>query len=207
MFKKFFVATLLIYLILLSSSASYAAQSEIYRMGIFLSNFTETGLYDFDINLDGDEDILHLGNPVNVSELIRFGIVHNFINNQKSTIKKCKDQNCEYGPYIISGKAVVASVKKYFDMDIKNKSITNSSPEIYFDGENYHFDKPEDEDAPYYAEVKNVKKSGNIITMTGEIYNLKNKSDRPATFYATAKAYKYNKKNTWAILSLKLDWK
>lgn len=198
------------------NGAAFAATNakELNRMGIFISNFTEVGMFDFDLEKDGDDAAIHLGDPENFGELIYFGIIHNYINNPKTTIKKCRDKDCPYGDLTVSGKSVAASVKRYFDLDIKPRSDLNRSPALYYDKNGlYHFAAPKNQgtdDAPiYYADVKNVKRSpnGKIIIMTGDIYNLNNKKDRPATFTATAKPYKWNGKNTWAVLSLTTDWR
>lgn len=192
-------------------SAGIPAQSdEQDRMGIFLSNFTELGLYDFDIMKRDREDgrLMHLGDPENIGELVRFGVIHNFINNPKSTIRKCKDASCPYGPYTVSGKAVSASIRRYFDMSIKHQSILDTKPEIYYYGELYHFSEPDqaDGDITYYCKVTDVSRDGGIFTMKGYLYDVKNPSDRPAEFTAKARSHKYNKKDTWAVLSLAVDW-
>ena len=171
-----------------------------------MSNFTEVGLYDFDIKKSGDDDALHLGGDPSNPDLIRFGIWHNYINNYKSRIKKCTKKNCEYGSLTIEGKFVAESVKKYFDIDLKNASVEDSDPPYHFDGKFYHFEGADGE-AVYYAEVKEAVKEGNIIRMTGEIYNAEDKDDRPFAFEATAKPYKWNGKDTWAILSLKREYR
>ncbi len=193
--RKIFLCTLLLLAVVLSTGASKQSD-ELKRMGIFISNFTETTMYEFDINELSDE------------ELIRFGIGHNVINNPKSTVKKCTRKNCQYGSSVMPKEAVAASVKKYFDLDVEHQSILDDDDEgIYFDGKNYHFN-PEDYGGGviYYAEVQNVRRGKNNITMEGELYNTKNKKDRPGFFVAKAKPHKYNGKNTWAILSLSVEW-
>ncbi len=208
--RKVFTALLLVVIALFSMGAAKQSD-EVKRMGIFISNFTEQGLYNFDLEEDGDENILHLGNPDNVGDLIRFGIAHNIINSPKSTLKKCNRKNCEYGPNMMSAKDVSRAIEKYFAIDdIEHQSVMGYSPEAYFDakGKNYHFNaKSWGEDKIYYAEVQEVSKEGRVITMEGELYNLKKKSEKPAYFIATAKPYKWEGKNTWSILSLKVDWK
>ena len=182
--------------------------SERDRMGIFISNFTEQGLYDFDLEADGDPDMAHFGNPAFTDELIKFGLTHNVINRAKSTLKLCPKKRCPDGPHIMTGKSVAESVRKYFDLNIKNKTVDEDTTTLVYDGKNYHFDA--DDLRPgkvYYAEVQDVSRSRGVITMTGELYNVKNKKDRPATFTATAKPHIWNDKDTWAILSLKVDWK
>jgi hypothetical protein len=151
----------------------------------------------------------HLGgDPANL-DLIRFGIYHNYINYAKSRIEKCKTKNCEWGPYTLDGKHVVDTVKKYFDLSLKNASATESDPSFFFDGKLYHFDKLAGlEDGTYYADTKEiVKEGGGVLRARGEIYNVKNKKDRPATFEATARPYKFGGKDTWAILSFAVSWK
>ena len=200
-FKKFLTLVILLSL----STVSYAA-SERDRMNIFLSNFTEVSLFNFDIDDGEASDTLHLGNPENIDSLIYFGVAHNFINNKK-LIQKCKDKDCDT-MYTISYSSVAASVKKYFDIDLGKVSKGEISSEITFDGKNFHFDAPiGTDDTIYYADIKEVDQEGKLITMTGEIYNIKNKKDRPATFIAQALPYKWNGKKTWSIYLFKTEWK
>lgn len=207
--RKFFISTILIVALLFSVGAA-KKNDEISRMGIFISNFTEQGLFEFDI-YDGADDeggrLMHFGYSENMADLVRFGIQHNVINKPKSTIKKCTVKNCPYGDSVMSAKSVSDSVKKYFDMDIEHVSSRGDYPEFHFDGKNYHFNRPEwTPDRVYYADVQKVKRSGGKITMTGEIYDYYNKSDRPAGFEAVAKPYRWDNKDTWAIISLVVDW-
>ena len=205
MSKKFLVSVVFVF-ILASAQISYAA-SEIDRMNIFLSNFTEVSMFDFDVD-DGDNDeIIHLGNSENVGQLAYFGVAHNYLNNRKSTIKKCLDKNCPY-EFKISRAAVAASVEKYFNLKLGKISKGEIGNGITFDGKDFHFDAPiGDDDAIYYADIDEVDKSGKFISMTGEIYNTKNKKDRPATFTALAMPHTWNNKKTWAILEFKVEWK
>ena len=206
--RKIFIITLILILALsFTASGAEKKSDELKRMGIFISNFTEQGFYNFDIDEEGDEDMLHLGDPSNMSELIRFGIAHNVINRSKSTVRKCTRRGCDYGSSTMTGKSVAESVRKYFDMGIKNQSVMGDAPEAFYDGESYHLEpkqwRPE---TVYYAEVQDVSSRRGIITMTGELYNLHRKSDRPATFTAEAKPYKWDKKDTWSIISLRVEW-
>ena len=215
--KRKILAVLLVLAVMFSMGAA-KKDDEIKRMGIFISNFTELGMLDFDLEEEGPDEILHLGDPYNMGELIKFGIGHNIINNPKSTVKKCTLPGCEYGPSLMSGSSVAESVKKYFDLDVKNETVTGS-PEAIFDGRSYHFDAQEWKSdavyyeqewrpaALYYAEVQDVRRGRGFVQMEGELYNIKKKSDRPAWFTAKAKPYRYNGKNTWAILSLSVEWK
>mgnify|MGYP001680008532 CR=1 FL=1 len=101
------LAALLALTLACGASAAQFGKDEMRRMSVFISNFTEVGLYDFDLDLD-------------VSDLIRFGIRHNYINNYKSRIKLCKDKECPHGTLTIEGKFVVESVKKYFGLDVRD---------------------------------------------------------------------------------------
>ena len=204
--KKFFVSVLIFAALIFSVGAS-KKNDEIKRMGIFVSNFTELGMYDFDLEEDGDDEILHLGDPDNMEELIRFGIGHNIINNEK-LILKCTRKKCEYGQSTIKKENVASSVKKYFDIQVKHQDVFGDAPEAEYDGKLYHFNKRNwDNDTVYYADVQEVERSRRAITMSGELYELGNKKNRPATFVAKAKPYTWNGKDTWAILSLSVSWK
>ena len=204
--RKIFVSILILAALVFSVGAA-KKNDEIKRMGIFISNFTELSMYDFDLEEYGDDDMLHLGDPDNMEELIRFGIGHNVINNKK-LILKCTRKKCEYGNSTIKRESVAASVKKYFDLTVKHQSVFGDAPEAEYDGKLYHFNKNNwNNDTIYYADVQNVKRSKRIITMSGELYELDNPKNRPATFVATAKPHTWNDKDTWAILSLKVEWK
>ena len=202
-FVKALLACLLVALlgtVACAASKGFTAQ-QLKLMSTFLSNVTEQGFYDFDVKKSDDDDTLHLGGDPSNPDLIRFGIRHNYINNFKSRIRKCTKKNCEYGSLTIEGKFVAESVKKYFDIDLKNASVEDSDPPYHFDGKFYHFEGADGE-AVYYAEVKEATKEGDIVRMTGEIYNAEDKDDRPYAFEATAKPYKWNGKDTWVILSM-----
>ena len=209
--RRIFLAVLVLLATLLSLGASKQSD-ELKRMSIFISNFTEQNMYDFDMDEDGDNDFMHLGDPEYADILLHFGILHNIINNPKSTLKTCPDKKCHYGKNIMSGQAVTASVNRYFGVSVPNGQLpeANDGESVYYDGKNYHFtaDKiTEHLDTVYYADVQKAKSEGNIIIMSGELYNTKNKKDRPATFMATVKPHKWNGKDTWAILSLSVEWR
>ena len=187
-----------------AKSAKAPAAQQLKQMSTFLSNFTEQGFYNFDVKKSGDDEALHLGADPSDPDLIRFGIRHNYINNFKSRIKKCAKKNCPSGSLVIEAKFVAESVKKYFDIDLKHRSVDQSDPPYHYDGKLYHFDGADGE-AVYYAEVQEATREGSIIRMTGELYNVEDKDDRPYTFEATAKPYKWKGKDTWAILSLRCE--
>ncbi|MBO4334403.1 MAG: hypothetical protein J5846_01020 [Desulfovibrio sp.] len=207
---KQIVTNILLCLVLGLCSALFAApahaadfsQAQLKLMSTFLSNFTELGFMDFDVKKDGNDDLLHLGDDPSNPDLIRFGIWHNYINNAKSRIKPCPIKGCEHGSLVIDAKFVAESVKKYFDIDLKHRSVDQSDPPYIFDGKLYHFEGADGE-AVYYAEVKQATQENGLVRMTGDIYNAEDKTDRPSTFVATAKPYKWNGKDTWAILSMK----
>ncbi len=203
--KRKLLALSLILIVIFSMGAAKKSDEK-KRMGIFISNFTELNMYEFDLEEDGPDEILHLGDPYNMSELIRFGVGHNIINNKK-LIQKCTRKNCEFGASTIAKESVAASVRKYFDLPVKHQKVMGDAPEIDFDDKLYHFDKRNwNSDVIYYADVQEVEKDEDVITMSGELYELDNPKHRPATFVAKAKPYRWNNKDTWAILSLSVEW-
>ncbi len=184
------------------ADAADFSQAQLKLMSTFVSNFTELGLMNFDIKKGSSGKVRHLGGDPSNPELILFGIMHNYVNNFESRIKPCPTQGCVHGPRVIDAKYVVESVKKYFDINLKNPRVKQSDQPYYFDGKLYHF-ADTDGEFVYYAEVKQATQKGGIVRMTGDIYNADDKNDRPFTFVATAKPYKWNGKDTWAILSLR----
>ncbi|MBR0094965.1 MAG: hypothetical protein IJP91_06770 [Synergistaceae bacterium] len=220
-FSKIF-ALVLCLLTVASCGAAFAVEQtkEMKRMSVFLSNFTEAGLFNFDLK-DGDDDEdetfneyeeakIHLGNPNNVTELIRFGIVHNLINNYKSRIRRCSDPDCESGSLTVDKKFVFESVKKYFGLDISQRDMSvieeNQSVVFSYDGKLFHFDadsfKEPDNDTVYYADVLGVIRKGKNLSLAGDIYNSKRKTDRPGMFAATVRPVG----DTWVIIDMTTDW-
>ena len=208
-----------IMLFALAGSAWGASKSDMKRMSVFLSNFTEAGLFNFDMkaDFDGDDEQegetpTHLGIPANVTELVRFGIVHNLINNYKSRIRKCTDPDCESGPLTIEAKFVNESVRKYFGVDLERKDLSYIDPEenpsvvFTFDGKRYHFDADSfsepGNDTVYYADVQGVTQRGRNLMLAGDIYNSKRTTDRPGMFAATVRP----SGNSWVIIDMTTDW-
>ena len=225
-FKKFFCAALLILLASCSAQAAYkATPDELKRMSIFISNFTEAGFFNFDLLSEFtdeeqndsvgeyEEPKTHLGMPGNLPELIKFGIVHNLINNPKRIVK-CTDRKCEAGSLKLDKKFADESIKKYFDIDISKKDLSiiqdDPSAAFSFDGKFYHFGsdsfKEPGNDTVYYADVQGVTQRGSNLMLAGELYNSKNKTDRPGMFAATVKRIKWQGKATWAIIDMTTDW-
>lgn len=184
--KKVLCALIIIFFF---GGASFgASSSELKKMSTFVSNFTEVGMMNF--NADDLSD----------SELADFGIWHNYRNNYKSRIQKCQKKNCPYGSLIIDKSYVAESVKKYFDCEINHQNTSDSYG--HYDGRVYHFEGASGECT--LARVYEAEKRGNIIIMRGETYDPEHPV-KGSTFTARAKPYKYNGKNTWAIVSLVVD--
>ncbi|MGI6782840.1 MAG: hypothetical protein ACOX5A_01325 [Aminivibrio sp.] len=173
--------------------------AELKRMGIFLSNFTELRFLNVDVEEFTDPD-----DPGN---LIRFGIGHNYVNNFKSRIARCKTKNCQWGSMTIDGKFVAESIKKYFDYDYKNVPGEFYGDEVYYyDGKLYHFEGSDGE-AVYYARVDEAYEDVNgRVVMKGEIYNYDDKSDIIGKFTALSKPHKFGGKDTWALITLETDF-
>lgn len=181
----------LIVILFFSGAAFSASSSELKRMSIFVSNFTEVGMMNFRVDDLSD------------SELANFGIWHNYRNNYKSRIQHCKNKNCPYGSLIIDKSYVAESVRKYFNREIHHQTPSNSYGSYgHYDGRVYHFEGASGECT--LARVYEAEKRGNVIIMRGETYDPEHGIEG-STFTATAKSYKYGGKNTWAIISLAVD--
>lgn len=186
--RKFLCA--LICLSLSCVSAYGYSVAELKRMSTFVSNFTEAGMYNF--NTDSLSD----------NELADFGIWHNFINNFKSRIERCPERNCPYGSFVIDKSYVAESVRKYFDREINHRNVDDKRYRHY-DGRSYHFEGASGESVQ--ARVYEAERSGNIIIMRGETYYPDHDDGNGSRFTARARPYKYSGKNTWAIISLKVE--
>ncbi len=195
-----------LWLMLCAVTAAFgASKSEMKRMSVFLSNFTECGLMNFDIKQgdEDDEETIHFGS--NNAGLLAFGIRHNAINNRK-LIKKTKltVNNIVYDRSV-SSKAVAASVRRYFDLPVNNEdAIDQYGQESPYRKGMYYFRAASGEEV-LYADVQEVSQEGRVIIMTGEIYNADDETDRRGTFVATAKPHKWKGKNTWAVLSMQTE--
>ena len=213
------ILCVIVLVLALAEAAFPASKAELKKMSVFLSNFTEAGFFNFDMKADFDDDEdeqegepkTHLGIPANVTELVRFGIIHNYINNYKSRIRKCTDRKCEAGPLTIEAKFVNESVRKYFGVDLARKDLSpideDPSAAFSFDGKLYHFDpdsfREPGNDKVYYADVQGVtKRAGGNLMFAGDIYNSKQITDRPGIFAATVKP----SGNSWVIVDMTTDW-
>ncbi len=157
------------------------------RMGIFLSNFTEMGMYDFTADEVLDED--------NPAAMIQFGIVHNYMNNYNSRIVE-RD-----GMLVIDDDYVKESINKYFDYEIQNLQSVDF---FEYDGYVFTFDGFGGE-AIYYARVEEAETlEDGTIQMEGYLYNIDDETDRLGTYVALAEPHRFNNVDTWSIISM--DW-
>ena len=189
---KKILCALFIVMVVFSGVAFGASSAELKRMSTFLSNFTELGMMNF--NVDDLTD----------GELARFGIWHNYVNNYNTRIKRCPNKNCPYGSLVIDKTYVAESVRKFFNRDIRHQSAQDEEMYGHYDGKKYYHFEGADGESPFYAKVYEVKKRGDVIVMRGETYEPEHDSEG-STFTAVAKPYKYDGKNTWSIISLEVD--
>ena len=189
-------AALLSALIALPSQAADFTAAQMKKMSTFLSNFTEVGMMDFSA-----KEVLSASNPY---EMVHFGIRHNYINNYNQSIKTC---NCPHGDLAIDGSWVKASLKRYFDYDLKSLPNVREPEPYYSDGTRYHF-RGADGEATYYARVTKAESlpDGNV-QMKGQLYNADDKSDVLGNFTAVAKPHTWKGQPTWAIIKLSTQYR
>ena len=188
-----------------AQDAGAFSPAELKLMSTFVSNFTEVRFPNFDMKKSGDADTLHLGDDPSNPALVYFGIWHNYINNYKSRIKPCAEKDCTHGQLVMDAKFAAESVKKYFDIELKHRSVPRTDDRLpcHFDGTRYHFDGADGE-LVSYAKVTRAVREGDIIRMSGDLYQ-EDTNDIVGSFVVTAKPHKWNGKDTWAILSLKRE--
>ena len=188
-----------------AGAAFGADKAELKKMSIFISNFTEVRLFNFDLedDDDGGEEPLHFGS--NNAALLAFGVNHNAINNKK-LIKKVnlKADGITYDR-AVDAKTVAASVRRYFDLPVEHEDGLDKYGQVYPYRKGMYYFRAASGEEVIYADVQKVSKKDGVITMRGELYNVEDKSDKRGTFVATAKPHKWNGKDTWAILSMSSD--
>lgn len=187
--------------VLLLAGSAWAAPSEdeIRAMGIFLSNFTELGFMDVNV-----EDMSH---PDNYPDLVRFGVFHNYINNFKSRIQPNKDNPGDMGDLRIKAAHVEESIQKYFGIKIKaDRSVDQSDPPFFFKGGYFSF-WGSDGEAPWYARVKTASSpQKGLWRLQGEIYNSDDPKELYGSFDATIKEAMWGKKRTYVMVSMTSEY-
>ena len=195
-FKARYLLSLLVVFFMVSAGLAEAAGSgaklsvskqDIKRMSVFLSNFTEQGMMNI-------PDVSALTD----AELVHFGVWHNYINNSK------RIKNTSSHKLSLDAKIVAESVKKYFAIELKKtsfKSVNYFGQIFAYDGKNYIFDGADGDINPH-AKVTEVYRAGNNLLMKGKLYNPEDPGEIQGTFKAYAKPWRYNGKDTWALISL-----
>ncbi|MCW3795408.1 hypothetical protein OM416_27755 [Paenibacillus sp. LS1] len=158
------------------------SNAEIKKMGILLSNLTELKLYNFDAK------------KVSNSELIRFGIWHNYINNFNSRISSSK------GKLYISKSEVEKSILKYFNIKFKNhRSIQDSN----YNGKGYIFDGSDGERVFYVKADALYDMGGSSFRISGHLYDPEDPSeDIISRVNATVKKVKTGNEYRYVISKL-----
>jgi hypothetical protein len=181
----------------LCSGCALAApsQKELDAMGLFLSNFTELGFMDVDVE--------KMSQPDGYPDLVRFGVWHNYINNFKSRIEKNNNKPQDRGDLRIKVTYVEESVQKYFGIKIKaDRSVEQSDPP-YILSDGYFSFWGADGEAPWYARVKKASSSQKgLWDLSGEIYNADDPEDVYGTFNARVKEAKWGKKRTYVMVHM-----
>lgn len=191
------VAALLLSAVMaLPSSAADFTAAQMKKMSTFLSNFTEVGLKDFSA-----KEVIESSNPY---DMVHFGIWHNYVNNYHQSVKRC---TCPHGDMVMDGSWVKATLKRYFDYDLKSLPSVKEPDAYYSDGSRYHF-WGADGEAAYHARVTKAEKLANgNVQMNGTIYNADEPSDILGTFHAIAKPHTWKGQPTWAIISMRMKYR
>ena len=202
--------------VILGLSVSAFGEERDYNLkalSTFISCFTETGLVNFDMKADDDDDdegdIDHLGDPDNAGMLVRFGVLHNIIRNYDATVRNCSDEDCSYGPLVMDSSTVAATVRNYFALALSDEELSEDDSDFFsFDDEDrcYHFAKENFNEVIdhrlYHAEVHGVSEEGDYLSVTGDIFDTWEPEYRPGTFVATV----WEVGGGWVILDMKTDF-
>lgn len=193
-------ATLLLFCLCLLTSASAAAETgmdvnpdELDRMSDFLSDITRCHLLNADAG------------GITRQSLIDFAIQYEG-RKGPGNIGDCELEDCDFGTQTLDEKYVRETAKKIFDIDFDSRGDASELPEGFYDGKLYHFELTLGDISTYYhARVKDVFELDGLIKMTGEIYIPGFDEFKPAAFEATVKPWKYDGRDTWALVTLKSE--
>ena len=189
-------------LALLSAGRLWAApgEKELKAMGVFVSNFIEQGIMEVVTE--------EMAQPDKYPDLVRFGILHNYINNFKSRIEANKENAREHGDVRIRASWVEESVLKYFGLKIKaDKSVEQVYPPYHFDGTFFHF-QAADGEATWHARVKKASSpQKGVWEISGEVYNADDPTDILGGFKAVIRESAWNNKPHYVMVRLSAEAK
>ncbi len=187
-------------LALFVAGCAWAAPSdrELKAMGLFLSNFTELGFTDV-----VTEEMVK---PDNYPDLVRFGIMHNYVNNFKSRIEPNKENAREHGDVRIKASWVEESVLKYFGLKFTaDKSVDQSDPPYSFDGKYFHF-WAADGEAAWHAKVKKASNpQKGVWDLSGSVYNADDPTEILGDFTAVIRETVLKGKPHYVMVRLKTE--
>lgn len=160
------------------------------RMGTFVSNFTEAGMW----NLQDAQNLT-------AGQYIAFGIRHEWINNRKR-FKMGNDNMAS-----IEASHIENAVTRYFGKAFTAHCAVPDKG-IQYDPTSKRYTIPmADGEMTTHASVEIVTRNGDgTLVMYGTLYNAEDTSDTFGPFTAKAKPHKWNGKDTWALLSLECLW-
>lgn len=155
------------------------SSSEMGKISLFLSNFSEIHMNYFNIT------------TCDKNELLSFAMNHNYVNNKNSRVK-----NAGKIGEIIAIEDLEESVKKYFDINLKDYTEDSLAGMVF-------------KDVPkgpiYYVKAKKVYEMSNgNIYIKGVLYDVKNKNITFGNVEAIAKKHSYKGKETYALIELEI---
>lgn len=175
--KKFFLILFLAFLI-----GNAFSEDRMGRLGTLISNFTEVGFYN--------RDIQNLSN----GEYIYFGVTHQRMNH---AFKKSKA-----GYVCVPASDVETNVSRYFGKKLMRH---DSISEMFYDRIKrcYEVLDPNDEQR-IHAKVLDVQdNSDETLTVTGLLYDEDSPSKQYGNFRAHLKPRLWRGKDTWTLISIK----
>ncbi|MBO6258110.1 MAG: hypothetical protein J6M93_02070 [Succinivibrio sp.] len=191
-----------------TASADGFSDEQIKKLSTFLSNFTEIGFYTVD-----NRDFL---DPLHPETAIRFGIWHNFVNNEESygfcaegkgETKFSDAKGCHIGYFAMPKKYVQNSIMKYLDFTFEDhQSVSSEYGNFAFDGNYYYFEGASGE-AVYTRVLKANQDSPGVISCSGTLYNPDNPDEILGTFRAEVSPSEWQGKKLWYLMNIESEFK
>ena len=193
-------------------SAIKLNESLLKKMSVFVSNFTEVGLFSFDVAEAHFAHNYSEALSLKYEDYVHFGIMHTYLNNKKSVKKR--DALMAVGKDLID-----QAVFKYFGWEFTDEEEyceehgLESIDYNRYEKSNYTYNpsreefvfSPPEEQEIYYARVTRAYNSeneydGDFVCMTGTLYNSKNTKEEKGFFVAYVTPVKRNGTDTWAMM-------
>lgn len=181
------------------ASAGEFTGTQLKKIGVFLSNFTECSFTS-----------ISRGNFIDhPDEMVKFAMCHNWINTKRYRLtKKCGKESSKYNNFVqLDPKYVAETVKKYLDYDFREHQ--GYGDYITYDGHTYCMPAASGEQTPHVKAVSAQMMDDGTILVRGSSYypDAETYADDNINVKAVIRPYVWNGNSTWSLVKLEMEEK